>query len=68
MSGTLMELTLSRIASPIRRIVTSAGMAGGSLADRDAAHHRPSLDEHRGAGQHAIGSRGQPEAAATAGS
>jgi hypothetical protein len=26
------------------------GMAGGSLAERQHAHQRPGLDEHRGAG------------------
>jgi hypothetical protein len=32
-------------------------MAGGSLAERDDAHQRPGLDEHRGAGQHALPQR-----------
>jgi hypothetical protein len=35
-------------ASPINR------MLPGSLAERHCAHQRPGLDEHRGAGQHAL--------------
>jgi hypothetical protein len=35
-------------ASPISR------MLPGSLAERHDAHQRPGLDEHRGAGQHAL--------------
>jgi len=43
-SGPKVRPKASTTASPIRRIRTSVGMAGGSLAERPQTHQRPRPD------------------------